>query len=124
MPLWPSTVRTVLIAATAALSACTSPPADYVAADDETLCRYAAGEPGSRAFRQCHNRLTGQHRRAMASNATQIDTPQPNVVALVRPTDTPPTGVAVCRGIAPNNCPDSPNDITGSVPTTPKTPQP
>ena len=102
VPIRQSTVRTLLIAATAAvLSACTSPPIDLVAADDDTLCRHAAGEPGSQSFRQCRDRLERQHRRVMVSNATQIDTLQPNAVALIRP--------------APDN------DITGSVPAPPKT---
>ncbi|MDP2409002.1 MAG: hypothetical protein Q8M26_01820 [Pseudolabrys sp.] len=126
MPLSQSAVRTLLIAAAAAaLSACASPQADYVAADDEMLCRHSAGEPGSQPFRQCRDRLNRQHRRAMASNATQVDKLQPNAVALIRPApNAAPTGIAVCREVNPQNCAPAAGDITGSVPVQPKTPQP
>lgn len=119
-----STVLVLLIAA-AALAACAAPPSQYVVADDEMLCRHAAGEPGSQPYRECRNRLIGQRSLAAAAGATQIETPHPNVVALIRPTPhAVPAGVAVCRDGAPHACPPAAGDITGSVPAPPKTPQP
>ena len=103
-------IRPVWVTAAAALlQACAVPLTDHVAADDETLCRYAAGEPGSQPYRQCRDRLAGDYRRALATNALQIDTPQPNVVALIRP--------------APQAAPVD-DVVTGSVPVRPKPAQP
>jgi hypothetical protein len=102
-----------LIAALAAmLAACSgAPPSQAVAADDDMLCRYAAGSADTPAYRQCRARIEGHHARERIASATHIDVTPANAFALVRS----PTSVAVCSDKSEAACP-APSDITGSIP--------
>jgi hypothetical protein len=97
-----------------ALANCSSQPAS-IAADDEALCRYSAATAGSdrseaQAYQQCRARVGQSRATAFASNASAIQG-----YALIKA----PTEVAdPCAAPgAPKDC--SPDDLTGSIKSTP-----
>jgi hypothetical protein len=98
------------------LAACSGAPSPTtVSADDEALCRYAAGAADTTAYRHCRGRLVQAQAKQLLATATTVETPKPGLVALVHT----PADVAACRGRDTNGCPTD-GDITGTIPATMK----